>query len=261
VTVPIIGQRYRNIRTIQRWESPRPVATEQYNRKSATFNGTDEYVDCGDILDEEGDLPFSFTGWAKVTTSTTNYVVNKHGNATTFVGYEFLVNADERLEAYLVYDFGAGNYIHVRSNTAVVPINTWAHIGMSFAGLKNASGVAFYLNGAPVTNNIVVDALTVSMTNSGKYAFAAREVDSSRYFNGSLDEFAHWSKALSAAEMSMVYRARDLRLLPFAHHLQGYWSGDGSDGSIMPDYSGNGYHGTPQNMDASNFTTDVHTPT
>jgi len=38
----LIGPKYRNIRTIQRWQSPRPVATQRFNWQSITVNGTNE---------------------------------------------------------------------------------------------------------------------------------------------------------------------------------------------------------------------------
>jgi len=242
----------RTDRIIRRW----PVAPVQFNRKSFTLNGTDEYIVHGNVLDKSNTDPITICGWFKSSAFVSEYLVSKFGVTPTLAGYGLRLNVG--LIDYRLYT--TTGTCGVQSVSSAFADGTWHFIAAGYDGSVSASGITIMADGAIQGTTINGDDLVADISNTGDFRISGRTGDL-LLLNGSCDEVSVWSRKLTPSEMSEVYRARDLRLLPFARHLQGYWSGDGSDGSIMPDYSGNGYNGTPQNMDASNFTTDVHTPT
>lgn len=260
-TFPFIGPRYRNLVQRQIMERPKPLPTSEYNRKSFTLNGSDEYFLLGNVLDQEKTDPFSGSCWIKASPGLAAYQVifRKSALSGYWEGYLFAMNNNDRLFLRIEGDGTNNNKIELYSNS-VVANSTWMHVGYSYNGSETAAGSILYINGQPAARTVSRDTLSGSISNPYDFSIGA-SYDGGAPFRGQMDELVHWSKALSAAEMSQVYRSRDLRALPFSQYIQGYWSGDGSNGSRLVDYSGNGYHGTPQNMDASNFTTDVHTPT
>jgi len=258
VTIP-----YRNQRIIL--ANP-PIATQDYNRKSITLNGTDEFFNgYGDIFNFALTDTFAFSFWAKKSTGG-GIVAGRFSNAATFGrGWDIAIFSNLFRWRWQYNAAANVDQMEVVANGTTVMNGNWHHIGIvKNAGVGNASEIALYFDGLPTTPTISVNTLHTNIPAGIDFEFARRIWDGTgggSNFLGQLDEFCVWSQALTAAQMSRVYRTRDPRLLPFSSSLELYHSGDGSDGTILPDYSVNGRNGTPQNMDASNYTTDVYTPT
>jgi hypothetical protein len=250
----------RTDRILRAW----PVTPVEFNRTSFTLNGTDEYSNHDDILDKDGSSDFSLSGWLKTSSSSQLVVMGKQGDGTAYAGYHVEIESTgNSLRFELASDIGSTDYLRTTINTDYSwNADAWLHYVITYDGSKDESGVSMYGMGKLWAHTANQNTLTGSCTTSADLYLGGRASSGSLLpFSGGLDEIAVWSRALTPAEASAVYRARDLRMLWFADALQAYWSGDGGSGSVIVDYSGNGYHGTPVNMDSSNFTTDVHTPT
>jgi hypothetical protein len=249
----------RTGRILRAW----PVSPVQFNRKSITLNGTDEGANCGDIFNYERTDSWSVAGWLKANTPTSwMKILGRSQPSPSYPGWGAYLIGPPLNVGKLRFDLTnttTTNQLAVSTTTSVAT-GSWVHFAITYTGNSLVSGVNMYLAGVPVATQTYANSLSASIQTAYDFTIGENNelID---FWNGSLDELSIWDRVLTPAEVSMTYRARDLRLLPFSQHLQGYWSGDGSDGSLMPDYSGNGYNGTPVNMDASNYTTDVHTPT
>ncbi len=256
--MPLIGPRYRNFHELQQMQRPVPVVSEVYARTSITFNGTDEYSKHGDVLGFERTQPFSASYWVK-TADVSGYIASKMDGTANFRGWGVAVDPTRYPKIFLRNNDPAGNALEARGDVACGN-NVWTHVVTTYNGSSAVAGVKFYVNGVLSGTVSLTAGLTATILNTAEFNINGR-TNGSVLLTALINEVGVWNKALSLAEAVAVYRARDLRQLPFSSSLVGYWSGDGSSGSLMPDYSGNGYNGTPVNMAAGNFTADVHTPT
>lgn len=203
------------------------------------FDGADDYVALGDVLDA-GTASQTVEAWFHKTTASTAFMKLVNKGLTVFgtpqnAGYHLRVR-DGVLE-FGVHD-GANFYT---AQTAEPATNAWHHV----AGvLDRAAGrVRLYLDGVQVATTAVSSLgsldtnipLAVGVLDRG--AFGAR----SEFFQGQIDEVRIWTVARSAAEIAS---SMGRQLAGTETGLAGYWRFDEAAGTAAADLSGNGRHGT-----------------
>jgi hypothetical protein len=81
----------------------------------------------------------------------------------------------------------------------------WAHLVVVYdGGILSTSTVHMYLNGSPVSLTQTGASGTANTPNSN-YSIGSSFISSTRSFDGAIDEVGIWFRALSAAEVSMLY--------------------------------------------------------
>lgn len=213
---------------------------------------TSEYVNCGNVLNYEYNQPFSFVFWIK-TTTISDYIFAKMEGSGNYRGYGCYILSSGKLHILLINVDGS-NKIDV-DTTTVINNNRWRHIVITYDGYGIAAGVKCYIDGISDTMTVNFDTLASgSITNSINFNISGR-TNGSLTLAGRLGDFSVWNKELSLTEVSEIYNKKvpiNLTTASCAADLAAWWRcGEkfSLSASGVPDFSGNGLHGTQVNME------------
>ena len=223
---------------------------------SLAFDGTDDYLNCGDVLDI-GTADFTLSIWAKASDWDTKNLVAKHVSGNTWRWQTD--NNNPPTMRYYGYTGGefVGTYI---GNTSGINLdllqNQWVHFVLSNDRSGNTVG---YINGQ-YDDSDSSDATDI--TNSGNLTIGAFGAGSPSEI--SISEVAIYNKALSGSEVKTMYNSREPynhKESSFVSNLVGWWRmGDGIEGgagTTIYDTSSNSNNGTMTNMAAVDFEGDT----
>lgn len=153
---------------------------------SLSFDGTDDYVDCGTI--PQMNYPFTVSAWVLPTDFSTARTIFGSSGA----GLQWRINTNGRLAFFKqnVQGIGAGN--------VSVTAGVWSHV----VGTYDTSGnFAHYINGVSAgggtTGVVTLDAFGVQIGRNGVGA---------EYFLGLMDSHLLFSRAMTAREVGNLYR-------------------------------------------------------
>jgi len=204
--------------------------------QALSFDGVDDYVDCGDIAATEGIGALTIEAW---------FYANSFGTNDGIVG-----KRQSGVDDSWGVMTGTGNVIQFRtwtsagavlmsSNTALLT-NTWHHIVAIYDGVD----MRIYRNGvldstpSAQTGNIIAGDSSVWI---GAY------YDIGNTFDGLIDEVRIYNRALSADEIQQHYEQTRRNIAVKASNnngLVGYWNMNEGSGSIANDVSANDNDGT-----------------
>ncbi|WP_370901018.1 endo-beta-N-acetylglucosaminidase H [Chryseobacterium gossypii] len=213
--------------------------------RSLAFNGSTQYLNAGQFNLSGNAL--TFEGWVKANSfkpsfpyisSVIGIEVGDNNSAMLRFGDGNLAN--NKLQ--FILSFGASQ-VKLNSNTGL-NTNTWYHIAATYDG----ASMKIYING----NLDASYAVTGNFTANG-ILYLARNYDNSRAFNGLLDEFRVWKKALTAQQIAgnMCNVAAD------SPDLEANWKMDEGSGNGALDSTPKTHFATLVNMSNSNWRTDV----
>lgn len=167
-----------------------PVAVIGKVGQGLRFDGLDDYVSVSTapVLSNK---PMSVSFWFKGDVSPTNYdgIMGKTTNAGWSDGWGF-------------YFLGSNLYYFIENyaaNTAYSPISNpreWNHV----VGTWDGTNIKIYINGVSGT----ADTYTGSMTTTPNFAIGRLGTDQFN-FKGSIDETRVYNRALTAAEVKLLY--------------------------------------------------------
>jgi hypothetical protein len=242
------------------------VNMEETDRKlgvaySMKFDGVDEYVDFGNVLDLTGTDAFSFSFCIKPTAS--GMILSKCQYSFPGLGYYISVDNNGSIELALRVNAGT-NKLVVRG--ANVGLNVWNICTITYDGSQNGSGVKIYSNGVE-GSTIITDNLTSSISNSVDFNIGSIS-NGNTLFDGNIMNVAKFDSELSAADAALLYNTtglnngvpidpRDVGLNPtFFAPLGGpNDSFNGTDWTITDEINGN--NGTSVNMEEADKTSDT----
>ncbi len=201
-----------------------------------TFDGTNDFVDFGNVLAFERDQPFSFDFWIKqeATVTDDNFVIAKQDNgnprgARNGTGYAILTNSNGMLLVRLIHNQlgGRSNWLGIDGTTNLRD-GKFHHVAVTYDGSSSASGLQIYVDGQQETTTTVSDTLSATIVSDEPLRFGAREGATIDLFDGVLDEIHVFERALSSNEVRFIYDAarRDF--------------GDAPDGTTGTDTDGDG---------------------
>jgi len=174
------------------------------------FDGSDDHVTMGDVLDFRGDEPFSALCWVKhdSTPSAFQVYLGKQDSDATKRGW-LLRNGPpgdrEDLGFILAYDVSASNSIFVLS-TATVLTSAWQQIGFSYDGSGATSGITLYVDGKPVATSDDNDNLTNdATTHSASFGLGARLEDDAGNVDGLMQLARVYDCELTADDFAQDY--------------------------------------------------------
>jgi len=163
-----------------------------------TFNGNDEFVDCGNssALDFTNNLTLSAWFYRNgFQPSTDSGIAGKIQETGGYKGYMLWYNSN-------TVDFYFNNGTKTNSTT-FINSNTWYNV----VGTYNGATSSIYINGtldASANTTVSIDAST-SNFNVGKYVVTS--TSSSRHFAGRISNVLAYNRALSAAEVTQNFNA------------------------------------------------------
>ena len=154
------------------------------------FDGTgNQYVDLGAYNPSDGTGQLSVSLWAQWQGLTSFYqgLIGKRDSwATNDMMWQIEANRDTGTLGFA--QTAGGVY-----PGEVLPVDEWAHVGISF----NGNTADFYINGVQVGSG----GFTLGSDTQSALQFGACEANGGNPFNGALDEVKLYNRALSAGEI------------------------------------------------------------
>lgn len=199
-----------------------------FSKRSMLFDGTNEYVEIGDVvpLQFERTNTISVSAWVKTSTGTPQMVVGKQGTGTANRGWGLAIDTGLLPHFSLYNDEGGGNAMAVKTSAAITS-GAWTHVVATYDGSSTAAGVTLYVNGSPVATTTVYDSLSATILSSATAQIARRNnVSFPNYFNGTLGEIAVYNKQMTSGEVTTVYNGGvppDLASVGPTGNLVGWW--------------------------------------
>lgn len=212
---------------------------------SLSLDGTSESGSAGNINLSGSAL--SFEGWIKPSSfkSGSPYISSLMGTEVSDSNSAFLRLGDANLaNNKLQFVVSINNVQQKLASVTALNTNTWYHVAATYDG----SAMKIYING-------VLDATrsqTGAVASNGAFNLGYL-YNTSRNFNGRVDEVRVWKRALTQTEISQNMCNVTLP----ASSLAAYWKFNEGSGSSVQDSSGNGVTLTLTGVDASNWGTDV----
>lgn len=124
-----------------------------------TFDGSNDYIDYGNVLSFERTNSFTLSCWVKSNSlSALAGLISKLDTAQ--VGYSLQISSGGTIRFELKNS--GTNFIRVTSS-ATITTSAWANIVITYNGSSLASGVNLYLNGDLISYTINSDTLTASV--------------------------------------------------------------------------------------------------
>ncbi len=247
-----------------------------FSKKSIDFDGSNDYVNIGDVAPFKFDVgdAFSISAWVK-TTDASALIVSKLDAASPNTGWEVGITTGGVIFFQFFDDSTVPQKVRVDS-TLPVNNNAWQHIVVTKNTTELASGVTIYRNGI-VDSSIIDDTFVsnggTSFDGTTPLQIGVRDTTAAP-FDGLIDDVAIYDKELTVAEIAAIRgtspeRPSDLRLVGPTCNLVGYWTmGDGDTfptlrdrqnsiattvaGGVL-DRSSNSNDGTPTNMEDGDF--------
>lgn len=204
------------------------------------LNGTDEYVDAGNLSLSGNAL--SISAWVKPGSFKTNSPfissiagIENGDNSTAMLRFGDANIPNDKVQFVLTVN---GQARKLTANSSV-PVGQWHNIVGTFDG----STMKLFINGVEDASM----AAAGSFSASGNF-FLGRNSSNGRCLHGGLDAVTLWSKALSPEEI----RQPDCDLSPGTANLLANWTFDGCP-AVVVDQGPEQYLGQPIGLDAGNW--------
>lgn len=131
-------------------------------------------------------------------------------NASNNVGWSLYINSSGALN--FGFNTPTSSYLGRTSPIGTITTGTWLNVALTLSLAPTNGSLAMYVNGTSVyTNNFGSN--TINTTTSQTLALGALDyngTNGSRSLNGSMDDFAMWNTALSAAKIKSINTAPTL---------------------------------------------------
>lgn len=186
-----------------------PISVVGKLNNCLSFNGSNQYVNCGDIASFEYDDIFSFEAWLNTSENVSGrIIVSKVYSSGTYRGVLFQMDKTGHIIFTLCNSYGGGLYLQVKTQTSGLNDGNWHHIIITYDGSHLANGVHIYvdsLNDSPLT--IIKDTLgTNTVINTLNFQISGREgIDT--IWNGKIDEIVIYNKELTQEEVTYRYNS------------------------------------------------------
>ena len=213
------------------WSANTSLINAVKNSGSLLFTaGSSQYVDLGSNFLFSG-VAASFTFWIKPTTL---------GEHNIFAKDEYSGDIAIRLTSSdQIRWYGKADSTDSQTSSTSLSIENWYHIAMTFDGTT----AKIYINGVEDKSDTKSSwAFNGGSINSQK-AYLGRDTGGN-YLDSNLDEFAIFSKGLSASEVTKIYNDGKPTDLSNESNLVAYYRFEETSGTTATDLSSNSNNGT-----------------
>ncbi len=193
-----------------------------FNNGVFDFDGIDDYINFGDVLDFDGSTPFSISAWVKTSYNLVGQgaVVSKSIGINPYTGYiigfNICTNTSQDIGKIGFATVDDSNPINstVMRRQSVNPINDglWHSVVITYDGSKLRSGILLYDNGLITTmTNYDSPSFVGSLSNNINLEIGSR--DGQYNSEVSIASTAIYNKALTETEVLQNYNAQKNRFI------------------------------------------------
>ena len=182
--------------------------TSGYSPYALDFDGTNDYIDCGDsddfsFGDGSTDSPFSVSAWVNPDAVEYAGIVAKYVTG----GWEWLLYLLDNnfLKFLLLNNNTSGNSIALTTDVAI-PINTWTHVSATYNANGEPNGIDLYINGS--LQSLVTESTSgtyQAMTNTTAPLQIGTWNGNFRPINGQISNVSIWDVKLTPTQVSEIY--------------------------------------------------------
>jgi len=188
-------------------------------KKGFKFDGVNDYVNMGNVLDFDGSTPFSFSLWSNPS--------NLSGVKTLFRKYDTSTG-----EGYVLFYYNGQLWFYLRDgNSSKLDIRTSSsyttaitHITLSYDGSRTPNGLKIYVNGVSQTLVTISNTLTSSTSNTGNLTLGSAGGAGLSPIGGIIDEVGIWNRELSASEVTDLYNSGNAKQHPTLTGIDPFWN-------------------------------------
>ena len=161
-----------------------------------TFNGSSDYIDCGDVSNLDfGTGDFSICMWMKTSSSVPMRLVNKRDASN--IGYEISTTTSGQIRAGIGDSSG-----YTQGFGGTVNDDAWHHVAITY---DRDGSVSLYVDaGIPSTGDISLR--PGSIDNSESFRIGRLRIPD-KYFDGTIDDVMIFDRVLSLTEVEDLYNA------------------------------------------------------
>lgn len=223
---------------------------------SLDFDGSDDLVTMGNVLDKEYTDAFSLVLFAKVACNPNRVIMAKREGSGDYKGFSFgLDSSSSAINVSLSNDVSPAYYIHKQFTCTAS--SDWHHFVMTYSGNGAASGLKCYVNGVELSGSTLADTLGGrSISNSSDLLLGAEGSAASpiNLIEGNITHAGLFGVELTATEVREALFFPNLEEHSQAANLQGFWrAGNDDTYPTITDYGTGGNDGTMTNMAAGDI--------
>ena len=234
------------------------------DRWSLAFDGSDEYLDMGDVTTFDGLDNLTIACWVKTPTGASgvhNFLSKGSYNAADSA-WSFNIGpgtSNGRIR------FSVSNSLYAYRNNCITAygytLDSWNHVAVTYSNTDDE--IYFYINGTQISPGSGTPTGTyISIPDSSKKLRVANN-DGSNWLEGRISDVVIYNSALSSGNIATIYDGGDSYRYDTGvakANLVGWWRmGDGAEngtGTTIYDASSNSNNGTMTNMEAADFKED-----
>jgi len=219
------------------------------NIYSLSFDGVDDYVDCGTGLgNSQGVITkFSVSMWIKPSITSGNDLFFNVGSFSNSFGQISIQLQGNRL--YFKLNNGSRNY-----NVAYTNTTNWEHIAFVYDG-SNSANTKLYINNV-VQSTSTGGAYPSSLDLTGLKTIIGAGYSTSYTYSGLQDEVSYFNSSLSATDINTIYNSGTPNDISALNPIS-WWRFEEGSGTTATDSGTGGNNGTLIN--GPTFETDVPT--
>jgi hypothetical protein len=223
------------------------------NTKSTVFDGISELVNMGNAssLNFDHNDPYTLSVWVKRDTTGTGVIIEKMETSGNKTGYQLAFISDT-IRIYHRRQDQTYNRIYRQTDNTFTSTTDWYHIVATYDGSLANSGLKIYVNGSEAASTGYNSMNAGAWTNNADFKIGRSQ-------DAHIDEVAVFNTELSASDVTTIYNSGTPTNLAITSGLVSWWRmGDGDTFPTITDNAGS-VDGTMENMDASDFVSDVPT--
>jgi hypothetical protein len=184
--------------------------TSGYSPYALDFDGTNDYIDCGDSDDFSfgngtTDSEFTFSAWINADNYPSGSICIL-GKDQTNNNREYVLGVWNAKVKIFIKSQGGNNQQSIDSTTSL-SANQWYHIAATYdgrGGSNAADGLTIYINGIAETPTNITKQSYTAMSNTTSY-FAIGQYFNAAFFNGKISNVSIWNTDLTSAQVSELY--------------------------------------------------------
>jgi hypothetical protein len=166
-----------------------------YSKYALSFDGTNDYIDCGNITNLNSE---NFTASIWVYHTTTGTIRGIWGTGSTGYNDVFL-----QIDGSNNYNWSTNNLdpTWVQLTTPAGPTHTWNHITCVRSRSGNLTTRRIYVNGSIAAT----DSTSISAATGNTTLLIGKLVSNGYYLTGKMSNFSIWNTALTPEQVTEIY--------------------------------------------------------